>query len=82
MRLGPQRLTRDIRIVQQLLVDSERAIWLGDGHPKGPPRPLDDMPRAVARVRALFPRQDPGREIPEHEVAGRAGARDPVAAAR
>ena len=54
MRLGPQRLTRDIRIVQQLLVDSERAIWLGDGHPKALPRPLDDMPRAVARVRGLF----------------------------
>ncbi len=54
MRLGPQRLTRDIRIVQQLLVASERAIWLGDGHPKGLPRPLDDMPRAVARVRGLF----------------------------
>lgn len=55
MRLGPQRLTRDIRIVQQLLIDSDRAVWLGDGHPKGMPRPLDDMPRAVARVRALFP---------------------------
>lgn len=54
MRLGPQRLTRDIRIVQQLLVDSERAVWLGDGHPKMLPRPLNDMPRAVARVRALF----------------------------
>jgi len=54
MRLGPQRLTRDIRIVQQLLVASERAIWLGDGHPKALPRPLDDMPRAVARVRGLF----------------------------
>ena len=54
MRLGPQRLTRDIRIVQQLLVDSDRAVWLGDGHPKTLPRPLDDMPRAVARVRGLF----------------------------
>ena len=54
MRMGPQRLTRDIRIVQQLLIDSDRAIWLGDGHPKALPRPLDDMPRAVARVRALF----------------------------
>ncbi len=90
MRLGPQRLTRDIRIVQQLLVDSERAIWLGDGHPKGLPRPLDDMPRAVARVRALFsgqepgqkPGEKPGQELPEHEVAGREGSRDPVSAAR
>jgi uncharacterized protein len=56
MRLGPQRLTRDIRIVQQLLIGSDRAIWLGDGHPTNAPRPLDDMPRAVARVRALFGR--------------------------
>ncbi len=55
MRLGPQRLTRDIRIVQQLLVATDRAIWLGDGHPKGEYRPLEDMPRTVARVRALFP---------------------------
>lgn len=54
MRLGPQRLTRDIRIVQQFLVESERAVWLGDGHPDEAPRPLEDMPRAVARVRALF----------------------------
>ncbi|MEZ4279955.1 MAG: mitochondrial fission ELM1 family protein [Myxococcota bacterium] len=55
MRLGPQRLTRDIRIVQQLLVETDRAIWLGDGHPKSEYRPLEDMPRTVARVRALFP---------------------------
>ncbi|MEZ4332362.1 MAG: mitochondrial fission ELM1 family protein [Myxococcota bacterium] len=54
MRLGPQRLTRDIRIVQQLLIDTDRAVWLGDGHPQSLPRPLDDMPRAVERVRALF----------------------------
>ncbi|MFP6655927.1 MAG: mitochondrial fission ELM1 family protein [Myxococcota bacterium] len=54
MRLGPERLTRDIRIVQQLLVDSDRAIWLGDGHPKAKSRPLEDMQRAVERVRQLF----------------------------
>ncbi len=54
MRLGPQRLTRDIRIVQQLLIDSNRAVWLGDGHPSAAPKPLDDMRRAVERVRRLF----------------------------
>lgn len=56
MRMGPERLTRDIRIVQQLLIDSERAIWLGDGHPKALPRPLEDVPRAAARVHSLFHR--------------------------
>lgn len=63
MRLGPQRLTRDIRIVQQLLVDSDRAVWLGDGHPKERYRPLEDMPRAVARVRALFDELDTRRSV-------------------
>ncbi|MCR9094316.1 MAG: mitochondrial fission ELM1 family protein [bacterium] len=54
MRMGPQRLTRDIRIVQQLLIDTGRAVWLGDGHPDAEPEPLRDMERAVAAVRALF----------------------------
>jgi mitochondrial fission protein ELM1 len=54
MRHGPQRLTRDIRIVQQLLVDTHRAIWLGDGQPGSDSRPLDDIDRAVTRVRQLF----------------------------
>lgn len=54
MRMGPQRLTRDIRIVQQLLIDTKRAVWLGDGHPDAEPEPLRDMDRAVAAVKALF----------------------------
>jgi hypothetical protein len=54
MRLGPQRLTRDIRIVQQLLIDSKRAVWLGDGHPDAGYQPLEDVQRAVDRVRQLF----------------------------
>jgi mitochondrial fission protein ELM1 len=59
MRLGPQRLTRDIRIVQQLLIDTKRAVWLGDGHPDAAPTPLEDMDRAVAAVKALFPEASP-----------------------
>jgi mitochondrial fission protein ELM1 len=54
MRFGPRRLTRDIRIVQQRLVDSGRAAWLGEGEPFAAPPPLRDLERAVARVRALF----------------------------
>jgi len=55
MHMGPQRLTRDIRIVQRLLVDSKRAVWLGDGDPQEEPPPLRDLERAVTRIRALFP---------------------------
>ena len=54
MRMGPQRLTRDIRIVQQLLIDTKRAVWLGDGHPEAGAPPLEDMERAVTRVKRLF----------------------------
>ena len=54
MRLGPQRLTRDIRIVQRLLVDTKRAVWLDDGHSDATPPPLQDLERAVERVQALF----------------------------
>ena len=54
MRFGPRRLTRDIRIVQQRLVDSGRAAWLGEGEPAATPPPLRDLERAVARVRGLF----------------------------
>ena len=54
MRLGPQRLTRDIRIVQRLLVNTNRAVWLGDGNPTTASRPLEDIDRAVSRIRQLF----------------------------
>lgn len=54
MKIGPKRWTRDIRIVQQRLIDSGRAGWLGEGPaPENPPPPAD-MERAAARVRALF----------------------------
>jgi len=54
MRWGPTRWTRDIRIVQKLLVESGRAAWLGEGAPAALPPPLRDVERAAARVRALF----------------------------
>ncbi|MEB2344147.1 MAG: mitochondrial fission ELM1 family protein [Deltaproteobacteria bacterium] len=54
MRWGPTRWTRDIRIVQKLLVASGRAAWLGEGAPAEQPPPLRDIERAAARVRALF----------------------------
>jgi mitochondrial fission protein ELM1 len=54
MYYGPRRLTRDIRIVQRLLVETGRAAWLGEGRPASSPPPLRDVERAAARVRALF----------------------------
>lgn len=78
MRLGPQRLTRDIRIVQKLLVDSGRAVWLGEGHPRAEPPPLEDMPRAVERVRALI---EPPRTGARSEATGAVPRRSAQAAA-
>ncbi len=69
MRLGPQRLTRDIRIVQKLLVETNRAVWLGDGHPSDNPRPLEDISRAVERVRQLFARPSNASE-PSQAASG------------
>ncbi len=55
MRFGPQRLSRDIRIVHRHLVDSGLAVWLGDDFPLEKPLPaLQCVSRAAARVRALF----------------------------
>ncbi len=54
MLYGPQRLTRDIRIVQQNLVETGRVAWLGEGDPLPDPPPLRDLERAAERVRALF----------------------------
>jgi hypothetical protein len=55
MAIGPTRMTRDVRIIQRELVAQGRAVWLGETFPqRPPPPPLDDVPRAVARVRALF----------------------------
>lgn len=55
MRLGPQRLSRDIRIIHRHLVESGQAVWLGDVFaPERPRLAIDCLGRAVGRVRALF----------------------------
>ena len=54
MRLPPQRMTRDIRIVHKALVDNGMAVWLGDPFPEGTPPGVESVERAVAGVRGLF----------------------------
>jgi len=55
MRFGPERLSRDIRIIHEYLTDTGRAVWLGESFPAERQLPqLDCLGRAVARVRALF----------------------------
>ncbi|WP_022727064.1 mitochondrial fission ELM1 family protein [Fodinicurvata sediminis] len=61
MHLGPNRITRDIRIIHDYLISSGRAAWLGEGHPLEAPPPLEDISRAVERVHALFPQHTTGK---------------------
>jgi hypothetical protein len=55
MITGPKRLTRDMRAIQDRLIEAGRAVWLGQEFPPGLPLPpLDDLERAIERVKALF----------------------------
>ncbi len=65
MITGPERLTRDVRAIQHRLIQAGRAVWLGQQFPPGPPPPpLDDLPRALARIRALFQAPRDGDRAP------------------
>ena len=64
MRLAPRRVTRDLRLVHDMLVSSGRVAWLDEPSQPRSPTPFPDQQRAVARVRgllepALWPRTDP-----------------------
>jgi mitochondrial fission protein ELM1 len=55
MRFGHQRLSRDLRLVHQALIDEGRVVWLGESfNVPTPSPPPTDLERAVQRVRALF----------------------------
>ena len=58
MRHGHPRLTRDLSLFHDALIESGRAVWLGTSPPPAPP-PLDDIGRAVKRVRRLLGLADP-----------------------
>jgi mitochondrial fission protein ELM1 len=60
-RFGPRRMHRDIGNIQRLLVDSGRAVWLGQTPPRSIPAVTSwdvqrDAKRAVKRVHQLFGR--------------------------
>jgi hypothetical protein len=58
-KIGPTRMTRDVRIIHRRLIAEGRAVWLGETFPDGlAPPPLEDVSRAVARVKALFDESD------------------------
>ena len=71
MRFGPGRMRRDIRVIHQNLIASRRAVWLGDGRPEASPPPLEDLERAVARVRALFDQAPPEEGARQDPAAAR-----------
>ena len=69
MKYGPLRLSRDIRLIHQRLLEEKRAVWLGDDFRdwQTPPH-VDSVPRAVARVRALFGLPDAKRVSGQSEA--------------
>jgi mitochondrial fission protein ELM1 len=55
LRFGPDRWTRDIRIVHRALIQSGRVAWLGEAPPRSEAADrAQDMRRAVARIRSLL----------------------------
>jgi hypothetical protein len=55
MRFGPRRMRRDVARIQQLLIASRRANWLGENIPAPPPVAKDtELANTAARVRQLL----------------------------
>jgi mitochondrial fission protein ELM1 len=54
MRYGHKRLTRDLTLFHQKLIESGRATWLGEAASAGSNPGLDDLERAVLRVQKLL----------------------------
>jgi hypothetical protein len=61
LMLGPKRLTRDLEIFHQHLIDTGHAQWLGDPPSERAPPPLADMEQTLARIRPLLTRSAPQR---------------------
>ncbi len=76
--LPPVRLNRarDIRIVQDILIRSGRAVWLGEDVARLRGAPLRDLDRAVSRVKAMFAAGEPARESDRGSGGYRTGDED------
>ena len=54
MMRGPKRLTRDLELVHQHLIEAGRARWLGDPFPPQRPPPLTEVEDTAAELRRLI----------------------------
>lgn len=72
LRFAPGNLARDIAAVHDALHASGRAVWLGQPFPDWTPPPLDEMPRAVERVRELVVEATAQRAGPSYAERARA----------
>ena len=54
MRLGPERMRRDVNRLHETLVRLGHAAWLGSPVAGGGASPRDELPETVRRVEALF----------------------------
>ena len=55
MRFGPRRMRRDVSRIQQSLIESQRANWLGEPPPAPPPSGQDtELANTADRVRQLL----------------------------
>ena len=54
MRSGHERLSRDIRLVHQRLLEQGRVAWLGESLQQRTDTSSSNMDHALQRVRALF----------------------------
>jgi hypothetical protein len=54
MQLGPRRLTRDLRLVHELLISSGWVAWLDESMRPKSSLPFQNRQRVVARVRGLL----------------------------
>lgn len=54
MKIGPRRLSRELRIVYERLLSEGRIAWFPEPPPAGPVAPLADVEHTVARVTTMM----------------------------